>query len=104
MPSKAGYVLSPGDIFAEWLAVDCGATKKQGADVLCMMPDRAHRFYAGQERMTGILAKSLERITGIDCRVWVALDRAYTRGLAAGKVRKAFVRGATSHGRRTSLV
>jgi plasmid maintenance system antidote protein VapI len=82
--SERDWVVPPGEILREW-------REERGMDVettsvLCFMcEDCYRRIEAGTEPITERIAMCLAIGTGIRGRLWLALEKDYRNGLAAGR-------------------
>jgi plasmid maintenance system antidote protein VapI len=85
-PYDPDWVMAPGAMLDEW-RTDHGVSPGMAARIIGIDQARYDRLVAGDEPLDGRLAGLLDMATTISYRVWLAMEKNYRDGLAAGKKR-----------------
>lgn len=79
------WVIRPGETLREWMQEN-GLRERSAATTCNMWPSLFVGILDGDVPITEPIAISLERGTSISAFLWLALERYYRAGLAAGKI------------------
>lgn len=85
------WVVAPGETLADVMderGFDVSEyAQGDGEWLFGITHEQMRGLVAGDEPIDDELASKLERLTGVSARMWLALERNYRVGLAAGKTR-----------------